>query len=190
MLSSNSQGRKWRFHAVRRQPTILSFDAPLFQTLRRDQNGILISSSQNIRIQNITLRRVRNFAILINASSNVQLERVTVEDSGSLGPNGKNNTTGGILFEEGVRDFQVANSSFRDILGNAVWTHSYSASPRNSNGIIHRNEFLNIARDAEHHGAPVALDTAGKVDKSIYRENTFTNIGGQCINLDGFHSRQ
>ena len=34
---------------------------------------------------------------------------------------------------------------------------------------------------------PVALDTAGNVDRSVYARNRFEEINGKCIDLDGFH---
>ena len=33
----------------------------------------------------------------------------------------------------------------------------------------------------------MAIDTAGNVDRSEYAGNTFDEINGQCIDLDGFH---
>ena len=35
--------------------------------------------------------------------------------------------------------------------------------------------------------SPVAIDTAGNVDHSEYACNTFDEVNGQCIDLDGFH---
>ena len=37
---------------------------------------------------------------------------------------------------------------------------------------------------------PVALDSAGDVADSVYSGNHFTDVGGQCIDLDGFHDGQ
>ena len=34
---------------------------------------------------------------------------------------------------------------------------------------------------------PVAIDTAGNVDKSVYQENEFRRSMAKCIDLDGFH---
>jgi hypothetical protein len=101
------------------------------------------------------------------------------------------------------------------VAGNAIWTHSYSQSPRNSDGFIHDNTISTVGRDAiqvghatrvrvannsglsigfpveyvdaEHHAVAVALDTAGNVDRSDYSGNRFTDVNGQCIDLDGFH---
>jgi hypothetical protein len=117
--------------------------------------------------------------------------------------------------EEGTDDFEVRDSVFRRVLGNGVWTHSTFQSPRNFRGVIAGNEFATIGRDAiqvghasavrvednrgrligfphdivdvENGGIPVAVDTAGKVDRSIYTRNHFEEINGKCFDLDGFH---
>jgi hypothetical protein len=34
---------------------------------------------------------------------------------------------------------------------------------------------------------PVAIDTAGNVERSVYARNRFREIQGKCIDLDGFH---
>jgi hypothetical protein len=65
-----------------------------------------------------------------------RIERVDVADSGSRDAGGRNNSTGGILLEEGTRDFRVSHSQFRNIRGNGVWTHSLFTSPRNADGLI------------------------------------------------------
>jgi hypothetical protein len=103
----------------------------------------------------------------------------------------------------------------RNVLGNGVWTHSLYTSPRNRDGVIARNRFENIGRDAvqaghvanlrvennsgsrigypvervdsEGGGIPVAIDTAGNVDRSVYGGNRFEEVDGKCIDLDGFH---
>ena len=41
--------------------------------------------------------------------------------------------------------------------------------------------------DTEGGGTPVAIDTAGNVDKSVYEQNSSSEINGKCIDLDGFH---
>jgi len=43
------------------------------------------------------------------------------------------------------------------------------------------------AVDIENQGVPIGIDTAGNVDRSEYIGNTFEEIDGQCIDLDGFH---
>ncbi|MGH9721964.1 MAG: right-handed parallel beta-helix repeat-containing protein, partial [Bryobacteraceae bacterium] len=129
---------------------------------------------------------------------------------------GRNNATGGILIEEGSKDFQVVNSVFRRIRGNAVWTHSLYRSARNGPGSIADNRFEDIGRDAVQVGhasavrvernvgrrigypfeeidveggaVPVGIDTAGNVDRSVYSRNRFEEVNGKCIDLDGFHN--
>ena len=41
--------------------------------------------------------------------------------------------------------------------------------------------------DVEGGGIPVAIDTAGNVDRSVYAGNRFEEVNGKCIDLDGFH---
>jgi len=179
-------------------------------------NGILIENSRGVRIANAQFKNITNFAVLVSASGAVTLSHVSVEDSGSLDPKGRNNTSGGVLLEEGTSDFTVRDSTFNRIRGNAVWTHSCYGSPRNGKGEIAGNTFSEIGRDAiqvghahdvavtrnkgtrigyppaivdiEHLAVPVAVDTAGDVNNSVYSLNTFTEIDGQCFDLDGFHN--
>jgi hypothetical protein len=179
-------------------------------------NGVLVLNARDVKIRDVRLREIANFAILVSASQAVTLERVHVEHSGSLNAKGRNNTTGGVLFEEGTGEFQVLQSTFRAIRGNGVWTHSLYTSKRNTAGTIRRNRFEEIGRDAiqvghatnvwvhdnsgtrigypveivdvEGGGTPVAIDTAGNVDRSKYTANRFDEINGKCIDLDGFHN--
>jgi hypothetical protein len=178
-------------------------------------NGILSTGTRDVVIRDVQLINVANFAVLISASKNVQLERLRISDSGSLNAQGKNNTTGGILLEEGTSDFLVQDCVVRNVPGNGVWTHSLYTSKRNGIGRIVGNRFVNIGRDAiqvghanginverntgsrigyphsvvdiDGGGIPVAIDTAGNVDSSSYSANTFEEINGKCIDLDGFH---
>jgi hypothetical protein len=140
---------------------------------------------------------------------------VTIEDCGTLNSEGHNNTTGGILIEEGSSGFGVRGSKISRVAGTAIWTHSYARSPRQADGVIRGNTISTVARDAIQighatrvrvennqgtdigfpmeyidfpgYGTPVALDTAGNVDNTVYANNTFTGVNGQCIDLDGFH---
>jgi hypothetical protein len=178
-------------------------------------NGILIENSRGILIEHVRLRNIANFPVLVSASEQVSIAGASIRDSGSLNSAGKNNTTGGILLEEGTADFTVYGSSFTRIRGNAVWTHSRYQSRRNGPGGIRNNSFTEIGRDAiqaghahdvtvaYNHGVrvgfpssivdaanigiPVAVDTAGDVDKSTYFRNHFEEVNGQCFDLDGFH---
>jgi hypothetical protein len=178
-------------------------------------SGILIEETDGLSIDRIDFVNITNFAVLVNHSKNVAIDHISVKDSGSRNAKGRNNTSGGILLEDGVEQFSVTNSTFRNIRGNGVWTHSRYRSPRNSKGGIAHNEFAEIGRDAiqighavaievaDNHGArigfpadlvdvenagtPVGIDTAGNVEQSTYERNRFEEIDGKCIDLDGFH---
>lgn len=179
------------------------------------RNGILLENSEGITISGVKFREVADFPILITRSKQVMIEQVNVQNCGSKNAKGRNNSTGGVLLEEGTSDFTVRQSSFTDVLGNGVWTHSRYTSPRNARGLIAENQFQNIGRDAiqvghatavtveqnsgtrigfpsnvvDVEGAawPVGIDTAGNVDASYYVNNHFEEINGKCIDLDGFH---
>jgi len=181
-------------------------------------NGILVRKTERLIVRGVQFRSIRAFPLLINASSHVLVESVDIQDCGTLDRAGRNNTTGGILLEEGVSAFQIRHANVARVTGNAIWTHSYNDSPRSSDGLIMGSTISTVGRDAiqighatkirvennngseigfpaeyadlEHHGTPVALDTAGNVDYSFYTDNRFTGINGECINLDGFHDGQ
>ncbi len=174
-------------------------------------NGILIEDGADIKISNVNFRQVAGFAILVSGAKQVRIERVQIEDSGSRNAADRNNTSGGILLEEGTRDFQVLDCELKNIRGNGIWTHSLYTSPRNDGGLLRSNHFATIGRDAiqighatqirveknsgerigypesEVDAIPVAIDTAGNVDHSTYSGNKFSEINGKCIDLDGFH---
>jgi parallel beta helix pectate lyase-like protein len=178
-------------------------------------NGIVVRNSDRVVVRGVHFSRIRTFPLIVNASSNVTIDAVKIEDCGTLNQAGRNNTSGGILLEEGVSHFEVRGSTISRITGNAIWTHSYSRSPRASDGAIRGNTITTVGRDAiqvghatrirvennsgaelgfpveyvdvESHGVAVALDTAGNVDHSVYAHSHFTDVNGQCIDLDGFH---
>ncbi len=176
-------------------------------------NGVLAEKVEDLVLSNLRLRNIAGFAILAASSHRVRIERVHVEDSGSLDALGRNNTTGGILLEEGVADFLVRECRLLRVRGNGVWTHSLYTSPRNRDGLIVANYFEELARDAIQIGhatrvrvegnrgrrigyppgevdpqaTPVAIDTAGDTDASVYAFNHFEEVNGKCIDLDGFH---
>lgn len=179
------------------------------------RNGILVEGSSDVRIENVTIRNVPDFAVLVSGGRLIHLEGLKIEDSGGQNERGRNNTTGGILIEEGTSDFLVRGCTLRRLTGNAIWTHSNAGSPRCQRGRIVENRIEDVARDAiqvghatrirvennsgtrigypfelvdvETDGTPVALDTAGDVDHTVYLSNTFQDVNGECINLDGFH---
>ena len=178
-------------------------------------NGVLANKVVGLEIERLELSNVVNFPILVSQSKDVRITGVAIQDSGSKNARGRNNTSGGILIEEGTADFTVRDSTFNGILGNALWTHSNFRSPRQQDGVFAGNKFDTVGRDAlqlghatrvrieqntgvnvgypveavdiENQGTPVAIDTAGNVDRSEYTGNTFEEVNGQCVNLDGFH---
>jgi parallel beta-helix repeat protein len=178
-------------------------------------NGILIEQADGLAITGANFQHIAGFAVLVSASAHIVIEKLTVNASGSLNDKSRNNTTGGILMEEGTTDFTVRQCALTDIRGNGIWTHSLYRSPRNQDGRITENTFREIGRDAiqighatrisvgnnkgshigypveiidvENRATPVAIDTAGNVDSSLYANNTFEEIDGKCIDLDGFH---
>jgi hypothetical protein len=201
--------------AVLEKPSGLPpYDVPFHQFTA--SNGILVEGGSTVLIEDVRLREIAGFAVLVARSKNVKISRVTVQDSGGRNDKKRNNTTGGILLEDGTSGFEVTDSTFRNILGNGVWTHSRYESARNRDGLIARNRFDGIGRDAiqighatsvrverntgsrigypvdavdvENGGTPVAIDTAGNVDKTEYVQNRFEEINGKCIDLDGFHN--
>lgn len=178
-------------------------------------NGFLFENTDGLSIEHVDFRNITNFAVLVSNSRHVFLTHLTVRNSGSRNAKGRNNTSGGILLEQGTEDFTVADSGFESIRGNGVWTHSCYGSPRNRRGKIAHNRFSSIGRDAiqighatevqvvgntgrrigfdlpevdvENGGTPVGIDTAGNVDRCVYEENVFEEVDGKCIDLDGFH---
>jgi hypothetical protein len=188
-------------------------DVPFARFYRN--NGIFADQTGGLTVSRVRFANVWAFPLLISRSSRVRIEEIAITDSGSRNAKGRNNTTGGLLLEEGVTDFEVRRSSFTNIPGNAIWTHSNYGSPRNARGVIADNTFREIGRDAiqvghatgvrverntgsrigypfdavdvEAAAMPVGLDTSGNVDHSIYTKNHFEEVNGKCIDLDGFH---
>lgn len=178
-------------------------------------NGILATGVDGLELGNVRLRSIANFAILVSQSKRVRINRANVLNSGSRDKNGRNNTSGGILIEEGTVDFEVKFSKIRNVRGNGIWTHSNYGSPRNRRGLITENEIGYVARDAiqighatgvevsknfismvgypnalvdhENGGTPVGIDTAGNVDATTYAHNRLEEMNGKCFDLDGFH---
>ncbi len=172
-------------------------------------NGLWFDRVNGLAISNLHLDRIASFAILISRSSGITIRNVDVRESGSRNPRGRNNTTGGILLEEGSSNFEVSGCTFEDILGNALWTHSFSDSPRSAKGVFARNRFDSVGRDAiqvghatqvqvedntgirvgfpveavdiENQGTPVAVDTSGNVDLSTYVRNSFEDVDPEEI---------
>ena len=178
-------------------------------------NGLIFENVEQLTIRRLELVRITNFAIIVSRGTGVRIEQVHIRDSGSLNEKGRNNTSGGILIEEGTSGFHVLGCKLENVRGNGIWTHSRYGSPRNHDGVIEQNEFHQIARDAiqighatrilvennrgtrigypfaevdiEGQGFPVGIDTAGNTDETIYTNNHFEETNGKCIDLDGFH---
>ncbi len=178
-------------------------------------NGILADRVDGLEISGVHLAHVANFPILVSRSSGIRIAHVEVKDSGSRNAQGRNNLTGGILIEEGSSHFEVRDSVFERIAGNALWTHSLRITPRLADGVFAGNRIDTVGRDAieigaatgvrvedntaanvgfpielvdvEHAGTPVGIDTAGNVDASVYRRNRLEEVDGKCFDLDGFH---
>ena len=174
-------------------------------------NGILIEGVDGVSITRVSTYGLPGFAVLASRARHVTLDAVDVQGGGSANAAGKNNTTGGILLEEGTGDFVVRHCGLRFVLGNGIWTHSLYTSPRNGPGRIEGNSIYGVGRDAVQIGhafdvtvsgnqgqyigypqervdaTPAALDTAGNVERTVYEANTFETINGKCIDLDGFH---
>lgn len=178
-------------------------------------NGVLAAGVGRFTVEDVSFRGIAGFAVLVSRARDVAIARVRVTDSGSRDAAGANNTTGGILLEEGTDNFSVSGCLFRRVLGNGVWTHARYGTPRNARGLIAGNIFEEIGRDAIQVGhatrvrvegntgarigfpvdavdigrlaIPVAIDTAGDVDHSVYAGNSFAEVDGKCIDLDGFH---
>lgn len=179
------------------------------------RNGILADAVEGLSIAGVRFREIWGFPILISRSKRVRVEAIAAVDSGSRNDKNRNNTTGGVLLEEGTSVFEVRDSKFDRVLGNGVWTHSNYGSPRNGPGLIASNTFTEVGRDAiqvghatevrvqgntgariglpadavdvENGATPVGVDTSGNVDRSVYTQNRFEEVNGKCIDLDGFH---
>lgn len=178
-------------------------------------NGIVLLGSAEVVLEDSTFSEIAGFAVLASGVGKLRISRCAFADSGSRNAKGRNNTTGGVLLEDGTGHFLVEGSSFQRILGNGLWTHSRYNHARNGPGVMRRNTFVEIARDAvqvghafgvdvvdnrmerigypqeaidvEGGGTPVGVDTAGNVDGSNYSRNVMAEINGKCFDLDGFH---
>jgi hypothetical protein len=196
------------------QPQKLAPDDVPFSRFTNN-SGIVAEKTDGLNVSNLKMREIAGFAILVSHASHVKIDNVSVEESGARNAQKRNNSTGGILLEEGTTDFEVTNCTLKSILGNGIWTHSLYTSPRNARGRFANNKVEYVGRDAfqvghaisvkvenntagaigfpvdavdiEHGAIPVALDTAGNTEKSSYTGNHFSEINGKCIDLDGFH---
>jgi hypothetical protein len=178
-------------------------------------NGILADQVDGLAISGVHLAHITNFPILVSRSQNIAISKAVIADSGSRNAMGRNNLSGGILIEEGSAHFEVRDSTFQNIAGNALWTHSLRITPRLADGVFSGNHIDTVGRDGiqvgaatrvlveddtisnvgfpvelvdvEHAGTPAGIDTAGNVDASVYQRNRLSEIDGKCLDLDGFH---
>jgi Right handed beta helix region len=199
--------------ALERRTGLPPSDRP-FSAFTRS-NGVLAAGVSGLRIENVQFRNIAGFAVLVSRGRDISIDQISVTGSGSRNARGRNNSTGGVLLEEGTSNFRVTRSTFTGIRGNGLWTHSLFTSPRNEDGVFSFNHFSDLARDAiqvghatriqvegnegtrigypaaevdiESQAYPVAIDTAGDVDHTSYLRNHFTEIDGKCVDLDGFH---
>jgi len=214
--------RAIRFHDFSIDGNRAMFDQPMEMAppenafrIFYSHSGILLDGVDGVQISEVQFAAIPAFAVIASRSFGIRIKNVLVEDSGTRNAKGRNNTTGGIVIEEGSSDFEVRTSRFRRIRGNGLWTHSLYTSPRLRDGVFAGNRFERIGRDAievgaasnvrvedntgdhigyppeavdvENLGMPVAIDTAGNVDHSTYARNKFEEVDGKCIDLDGFH---
>jgi hypothetical protein len=196
------------------RPTGLPPSEAMFSRFTQN-NGIVAETVTNLEIGQVKATAIDGFTILVNASHTVRIHDIDISESGGLNARKRNNATGGILLEEGTTDFEVLQCRIAGVRGNGIWTHSLYHSERNARGRIAGNEFAQIGRDAiqvghaidvrvennrgrmigyppaevdvEGQAFPVAVDTSGNVERSIYRNNQFEEIDGKCFDLDGFH---
>src|SRR5258708_5772058 len=120
-------------------------------------NGLLIIGALELTVADSELREIARFAILASNVLPVRIRNCRFQDSGSTNAKGRNNTTGGVLLEDGTADFVVENNTFDSILGNALWTHSRYRSTRNGPGLVQRNRFQEIDREAIQTGHATSI---------------------------------
>jgi hypothetical protein len=179
-------------------------------------NGIVAENVTGLEIFHLDAKEFAGFPILIAAGSHARIHDVRLTDSGSLDAAGHNNGTGGLVFEEGASDFEVSNALFGKVRGNGIWIRSTGATV--SKGRIVGNEFEVLARSAieMNHASditisgntghmigfpgeevliagtllPAAIVTSGAVDRAVIQGNTFNEIAGRCMSLDGLANSQ
>jgi len=174
-------------------------------------NGIVAENVAGLEIFRLDAKEFAGFPILIVGGSHARIHDVRLTDSGSLDVAGHNNGTGGLVLEEGATDFEVSNALFGKVRGNGIWIRSTGATA--SKGRITANEFEVLARSAIEmsHASdvtisgntghmigfpgeevliagtvlPAAIVTNGAVDRATIQGNTFDEIAGRCLSLDG-----
>jgi hypothetical protein len=160
--------------------------------------------------------QIAGFPILVNGGHRIRIHDVEITDSGSLDANGHNNGSGGVVLEEGVTDFEIVHALIGKVRGNGVWIRSTGSGQGATavRGRIAESEFTIMARAAVEvsHATgitienntghmigfpgeevlttgtalPAAISSAGSVDHSTVRNNSFDEIAGRCIAFEGF----
>jgi len=180
-------------------------------------NGIVAEGVQGLEIASLKATEIAGFPILINGGHNIHIRDAVITDSGTLDPAGHNNGSGGVVLEEGVTDFEIVHALVGKIRGNGIWIRSASsgAAVTAARGVISDSEFTILARaaieishataitienntghmigfpgeEAVTSGAvlPTAISASGSVDHVAIRNNSFDEIAGRCLTLEGFN---
>ncbi len=179
-------------------------------------NGIFADGVTGLEISQVRITEIAGFPIVVDTGRNIRIHDVEIGESGSLDAEGHNNGTGGILLEEGTTDFEVQHALMGKVRGNGIWIRSAEGSAAASKGRIADNEFAIVARAAielnhvtdvtvENNIAsmigfpgeetrtggtamPSAITSTGSVEHALLRDNTFGQIAGRCLSLDGFNA--
>jgi hypothetical protein len=177
-------------------------------------NGLMAEGVSGLEISQLKASEFPGFPILINGGSHVRIHDVEIIESGTLDANGHNNGSGGVVLEEGVTDFEILHALIGKVRGNGIWIRSITGSANAARGRIADNEFAIIARasvELNHASAvtienntvhmmgfpgeevltggtalPAGMASTGNVDHSLIRNNSFDQIAGRCLSLDGF----
>ncbi len=180
-------------------------------------NGIIAEGMQGLEITALKATQVAGFPILITGGHNIHIRDAVITDSGTLDPAGHNNGSGGVVLEEGVTDFEIVHALIGKIRGNGIWIRSTTsgATATAARGVISDSEFTILARaaielshataitienntghmigfpgeEAVASGAvlPTAISASGSVDHVAIRNNSFDEIAGRCLTLEGFN---
>jgi hypothetical protein len=179
-------------------------------------NGIVAENVAGLEIFRVDAKEFAGFPILIAAGSHARIHDVRLTGSGSLDAASHNNGTGGLVLEEGASDFEISHALFGKVRGNGIWIRSTGATA--AHGRITENEFEILARSAieMNHASevtisgntghrigfpgeevviagtvlPAAIVTNGSVDRATIQGNTFDEIAGRCLSLDGISNSE
>jgi hypothetical protein len=87
-------------------------------------NGILAEDVTGLEISQVNATGIPGFPIVVNAGHHIRIHDVEITESGTLDADGHNNGSGGILFEEGVTDFEILHALIGKVRGNGIWIRS------------------------------------------------------------------